>query len=303
MKKKVLALVLALAMLTTLLSGCGGSGKAEMDMAAPMESPGAAMDSNYGVISDSAASQNQAAGDQKLIKRVSMEAETEDLESLLPQVTGKVAQLGGYIENQELHNGSAYASQRSRSVSMTVRIPAEKLGEFTSQVEGVSNVVSYTESAEDVTLQYVDTESRVKALEVEQQRLLELLQNAETMADLLEIEARLTDVRYELESYASQLRALENKVSYATVNLYIRQVKVYTEVEPQTVWQRIGSGFKENLVDIGEDLTDFFVWLVTYSPQLIFWTAVLFAGVRLLGRRMKKKKVSKAPKEMPKDEA
>ena len=303
MKKKVFALMLALAMLTTLLTGCGGGSKAEMDMAAPMESPGAAADGYYGVVNDSAASQNQTAGDQKLIKRVSMEAETEDLDSLLPQVTGKVTQLGGYIETQELHNGSAYASYRSRSVSMTVRIPAEKLGEFTSQVEGVSNVISYTESAEDVTLQYVDTESRVKALEVEQQRLLELLQNAETMADLLEIESRLTDVRYELESYASQLRALENKVSYATVNLYIRQVKVYTEVEPQSVWQRIGSGFKENLVDIGEDLTDFFVWLVTYSPQLIFWALVIFAGVKLLGRRMKKKKVSKAPKEKPEEEA
>ena len=303
MKKKVFALMLALAMLTTLLTGCGGGSKAEMDMAAPMESPGAAADGYYGVVNDSAASQNQVAGDQKLIKRVSMEAETEDLDSLLPQVTGKVTQLGGYIETQELHNGSAYASYRSRSVSMTVRIPAEKLGEFTSQVEGVSNVISYTESAEDVTLQYVDTESRVKALEVEQQRLLELLQNAETMADLLEIESRLTDVRYELESYASQLRALENKVSYATVNLYIRQVKVYTEVEPQSVWQRIGSGFKENLVDIGEDLTDFFVWLVTYSPQLIFWALVIFAGVKLLGRRMKKKKVSKAPKEKPEEEA
>ena len=83
------------------------------------------------------------------------------------------------------------------------------------------------------------------------------------------------------------------------MNLFIRQVKVYTEVEPQTVWQRIGGGFRENLVDIGQDLTDLFVWLVTYSPQLIFWALVIFAGIKLFGRKLKKKKVSKAPMEKP----
>ena len=298
MKKKILALLLCLAMLTTLLTGCGGSSTEKADAAIPRDEPAADAELSYG-FQDNASGEEAPATDQKLIKRVSMEAETEDLESLLPQITAKVAELGGYIENQELHNGSAYASYRSRSVTMTVRIPAERLDEFTRQVEGVSNVVNYTESAEDVTLQYVDTESRVKALEVEQQRLLELLENAETMADLLEIESRLTDVRYELENYASRLRALENKVSYATVNLFIRQVKVYTEVEPQTVWQRIGGGFRENLVDIGQDLTDLFVWLVTYSPQLIFWALVIFAVIKLFGRKLKKKKVSKVPMEKP----
>ena len=168
MKKKALALLLCLAMLTTLLTGCGGSSMEKTDAAMPMEEPAADMELGYG-LEDNASNQNAQTTDQKLIKRVSMEAETEDLESLLPQVTAKVTELGGYIENQELHNGSAYSTYRSRSVTMTVRIPAQRLEAFTQQVEGVSNVVNYTESAEDVTLQYVDTESRVKALEVEQQ--------------------------------------------------------------------------------------------------------------------------------------
>lgn len=302
MKKRMLALLLTVLMVTALLTGCGGASNesAAMDYAVmeeAQEAPGAVMGSGA-----SSLSSDQTATEQKLIKRVTISAETEDLEALLPQVLNKVAELGGYVESQELYNGSTYSSYRSRSVDMTVRIPADRLSAFTEQVEGLSNVVNYSETTDDVTLQYVDTEARVKALEVEQERLLELLAKADNMTDLLEIEERLTDVRYELESYASQLRTLDNKVNYATVYLYIDQVKVYTEVEPQTVWQRIASGFSGNLEDIGENLTDFFVWAVTYSPQLIFWAAVIALVVLLLKRRFRRTPVTKAPVRKPEDE-
>jgi len=295
MKKRMMALLLTVMMVTALFTGCGASSEAYdnamMKQEAAEEAP-AAGELSYGV---SNSVTDAVSADQKLIKRVFMETETEDLEALLPVIAAKITELGGYVERQELYNGSIQSSYRSRSAYMTVRIPAARLGEFTSQVEGVSNVVNYTENTDDVTLKYVDTESRVKALQVEQERLLELLAKAENMTDLLEIEARLTDVRYELESYASQLRALDNKVSYATVELNVRQVRVYTEVEPQTVWQRISCGFGENLRDIGEDLTDFFVWVTVYSPQLIFWALVIGLAVVLLRRRFRKTPVKKAP--------
>ena len=108
------------------------------------------------------------------------------------------------------------------------------------------------------------------------------------MGDLLQIEARLTEVRTELEKVASQLRLYDNQVDYATVYLYISQVKVYTEVEEQTVWQRIGSGFKENIHDMGENLTDFFVWMVTYSPQLILWAVIISAAAVILKKKLAK---------------
>lgn len=301
--KKLISLTLAVLMVMSLLAGCGGSSKSTA--AAPRQEAAEEMYVESPAMMDSAVISNSAGGtgnsvpgtDQKLIKTVRMDVETEDLEALLPQISEKIEALGGYVEEQELHNGSNYSSYRSRSASLTVRIPAEDLTGFVENVKGVSNVVTYNESTENVTLQYVSTESRMKALEVEQERLLELLGKAENMADLLEIEARLTDVRYELESVTSQLRVLSNQVDYATVHLYISQVRVYTETEEQTVWQRIGSGFKENLHDIGEDLTDFFVWAVTYSPQLILWAAIIVVAVMLLKRKLAKKKVSKAPRQ------
>ena len=303
--KRYLKVTLAVMLVLTLLAGCGAGSMAADKFASmenmAVESPAApmpeyALDMEYKADA-SAAGQSVPNPEQKLIKTVRMDVETEDLEALLPQVNAKIAALGGYIENQELYNGSSYSSYRSRSANLTVRVPAENLNGFVEDVKGVSNVVTYNESTENVTLQYVSTESRMKALEVEQDRLLELLAKAENMSDLLEIEARLTDVRYELENVTSRLRVLANQVDYATIHLYISQVKVYTEVEEQTVWQRIGSGFKENLRDIGEDLTDFFVWIVTYSPQLILWAVLIALAVTVLKKKLSKKKVAKAPRQ------
>ena len=304
--KKLLALLLVLVMTASVFAGCGAS--VSKDHAMP-EAAAPAM-KNDGIVMNSTSAGGSTAGSlptgQKLIRRVNIDAETEDLETLLGSLTAQVAALGGYIEQQELYNGSSYASYRSRSANLTVRIPADRLDSFIGQVKDVSNVVSYNESQDDVTLTYVSTESRIKALETEQERLLELLSKADNMSDLLEIEARLTDVRYELESVTSQLLVLANKVDYATVHLYITQVKEFTEVEEQTVWQRITGGFTQNLKDLGEDLVDFFVWLVTYSPQLILLTVIAIVAVKLLRRRGKKRREQLArifpPNKTEKDE-
>ena len=292
---KCIALLLAL----TMLAGCGASSapamKQEMAMEMPMATEVAMAPSALTGSADSIS--QKVSTDQKLIKRVDMDAETEDLEALLPQLLAEIAALDGYVESQEIFNGSSYASYRYRNAQLTIRVPAENLEGLVAQVKGVSNVVSYNERVEDVTLAYVDMETRILVLETERDRLLELMEKAETMSDLLEIEARLTEVRSSLESINSQLKVLQNQVSYATVELYINQVKAYTEVEEQTVWQRIGSGFRKNLQNIGEDLVDFFVWAVTYSPQLILWAGIFAVAILVIRRSFRKRKVKKAPRE------
>lgn len=299
-KKKLLTLLLCAALLASVLTGCGSTSKTTAayynsvaGSAAAQENSKAEEAANSIGISATGAGENLA--DQKLVKRVYIDAETEDLDPLLAGLNEKLSSLGGYVEYQDIYNGSTYASRRYRSATMTIRVPAEKLDSFVSQVEDTSNVVSVSQSQENVTLTYVATESRMKALETEQARLLELMDQAETMADLLEIEARLTDVRSELEQITSQLRVLSNQVDYATVELSIEQVTVYTQVEKQTVWQRIGSGLKENLSDIGDAFVDFFVWLLTYSPQLIVFGLMIVVIVLVIKRKIKKAKAKNTP--------
>ena len=279
-KKSLLALLMAMLLLLN-LTACGGASKNEMAMdyapVAPME--------NSMITTDSASGTAVLPADRKLIRTVSIDAETEKLETLLAAVDETIGQLGGYVENREVYNGSTYASRRYRNASLTIRIPAEHADAFVEHVSGVSNVVSTNESIEDVTLTYVDTETRLKALETEQARLLELMERAETLSDLLEIESRLTDVNYELESVASRLKTLDNQVDYATVHLYISEVQEYTPVAEKTPWQRIAEGFTDSLEGIAEGAVDLFVWVLANSPYLALFGGAGFVLVTLLRKR------------------
>ena len=277
------------AVLLLSLTACGAASKESSNA-------GAAADRYYsvenGLVAEKpSSSQAQLPENRKLIQRVRLQAETEDMDTLLEKVNTRIEELGGYVEGQQIHNGSAYSGSRYRNAELTIRIPAEKLGAFVSDVSAVSNIVSSNQTTEDVTLSYVATESRIKALETEQERLLELLAQAETMDDLLTIESRLTDVRSELEQVNSTLRLYDNQVDYSTVNLSVTEVREFTVVEePETVWQRIGAGFMESLEDIGDGFVELFVFLVVNFPYLVIMGAILVVIILVIRTRIKKKK-------------
>ncbi len=232
----------------------------------------------------------------KWVITLDISAETEDLDEALDGVMEKVSALSGYVENQNLYNGSAYAQSRYRSASLTLRIPADRESEFTRGLTDITNVVSSSRTAEDITLQYVDTETRVAALETERDRLLELMEQAETMADLLEIEGRLTDVRYELESYASRLRQYDNQVDYATVYLDIQEVQEYTPVQELTFWQKITTGFAGSLKGLWKGIVAIVSWVIINLPYIVVVGALCAGCGILLSRKLKKRKQKKADK-------
>lgn len=233
----------------------------------------------------------------KLIQTVNMYAETEDLDTVLQQIDSRIAQLGGYVEYSNVQNGSAYSGKRYRSASITIRIPAEDLDAFIDEVGEVSNIVSFQKTVDDVTLKYVATESRMNALQAEETRLLELMTKAETLDDLLTVEERLTDVRTELEQVTSALKVYDNQVDFATVHLSVEEVTEFTEVtEPETVWERIGTGFMKSLKGVGNFLVELFVFVIVALPYIVM-IAVIPLGIILIIRLNKRKKSKKLAEE------
>ena len=292
-KQKLFSLLLTLALVLSLLTGCGATSK--MTESAAYDSNFEAASQEVGEAMDTGAGNPGTAltlpENRKWIITVDMSAETEDLDVLLSGLNQQIAGLSGYVEDQSIYNGSTHSTRRYRRASLTVRIPAEDVDSFTQQLSGIANVVSTNKNLEDVTLQYTDTKTHITALETEQARLLELMEAAETMADLLEIEARLTEVRYELESYTSRLRLYDNQIDYATIYLSIDEVQEYTPVEP-TVWERISGGFRSSLKGLGTGLVDLLVWVLANLPYILVYGGI-FAGLIFLLRRYRKRRKAK----------
>lgn len=314
--------VWALTLVTLLLGGCGSkAGGSSTAPAAMMMTEEAAYDADGAYLSDDiysvdpaevtddvaedgAATPQVEDTSRKLIKNVNLSVETETFEELLATITEKTESFSGYIEESYTYNGSNYYGRGTRNASMTIRIPAQHLDAFLSSVSEVSNVISRNDSVSDVTLQYVDMESHKKALTAEQDRLLELLEQAESVEDIITIESRLSDVRYQIESMESQLRTLQNQVSYSTVYLDIQEVEKLTPVEEQTRGEIIREGFVDSLYGVGNGLLDFGTAVIIDLPYLVVWAAVILLVIliiRLLRKHRKNKKQKKMQEKQEKD--
>lgn len=233
----------------------------------------------------------------KLIKTVNLDVETKEFDALLASVEEQVEYLGGYIESMNTYNGSRYTyADSARSSNLTVRIPKDQLPGFLDAVSEAGNVISRSENVEDVTLSYMDMESRKKSLQTEQERLLALLEVADNLEDILTIEERLSTVRYQLESMESQLRTYDNKVDFSTVYMSIQEVKELTPVEEETIGQRLANGFMQSLTDVKDGLVDFFVWFVVHIPYLAVWAFVIFIIVMIVKLCRRRSRIRKAAK-------
>lgn len=233
----------------------------------------------------------------KLIKTYDMNVETEKFDDLMVAIEARILALGGYVENMNTYNGSLYSYGKSmKSSNITARIPAQNADRFIEFVGENANITNKNLSVSDVTLQYVDTESRKQTYEIEQERLLALLDKAESIEDIITIESRLSEVRYKLENMASQLRTYDNLVDYSTIYIYVNEVQKYTEPEPETYGERIVRTFTNSVERVWNAITDFFVDFIGAIPGLIIWAVIIFVVVIVFKAIIKKHKKKKAAK-------
>lgn len=316
MKKRRIALLLGMCYMAAVLQvGCGGgsadTAATESAAAVPMEEvyyentamgvvtsgsssemkemeamDGAAVEEE--TEAESGQEQAEVRTERKLIRTVDLNLETENYDSLMEGLEQEINSLGGYIEYKDAYYGN-YNSSRSRHANITARVPADKLDEFTGKVAEIGNITYESESVEDVTLQYVDLSSHKKMLLTEQERLMELLENADTMEDIITIESRLSEVRYQIESMESQLRTFDNQVDYSTVHIYIEEVERYTPQPEKSTWDRIKSGFGENVYRVTDGIKNFAIEFVIAIPILLVWAVVITVGVVLVRVVLKRK--------------
>ena len=227
--------------------------------------------------------------ERKLIKTVNLSLETTDYDKTILTIKDGVSKFNGYIEQSEARGNKS----GSRYANLTVRIPQENLDAFLFDAEGSGSVTYKNENVNDITLQYADTKDHIKTLEIEQERLWVLLEKADTIETIIALEERLSEIRYELESYNTRLKGYDNKVSYSTVYINIDEVKVYTPQEKDNMFTRIKKGLKENTNDLLESIEDFIVWFTTNIPGFLFYgfilTIIVITGKKLTSNKRKGK--------------
>lgn len=279
----------------------GGGGGYSMDQAAseeavaeeeyaeaPAEMPGNGM-ADTGSTADMKNVEEVVKSDRKLIRNIYMDLETMTLDSFVAMINAKTEALGGYVENSYYSGSTTYRDER-RYASLTLRIPKEKTEEFLGAVSENSNILNQSEDVEDVTLTYVDIESHVKALRTEEETLLGLLEKAGNLEEILAIQNELTNIRYQLESYESQLKTYDNKIDYDTINLSIQEVAKNTPVEKQSMIERIKRGLADSFEYFTQGFEDVVVAIVIALPYILGVFVILSVLVWIVKHLFRKKK-------------
>ena len=233
----------------------------------------------------------------KIIKNANISFQTTTYDEFMASIRACIASYGGYTERSESYGGGAYQSNYSRSASITARIPADRYDMFMNEATSLGSVTHRSENSDDVTSSYVDTESRIKALEAEYSALISILEKATKLDDVISLQSRISDVTYQLESYKARLRKYDDLISYCTVYISVTEVKKEVVNEDKlTVGERMNEGLNETMTELKEGFEDFSVNFVSSLPYIAIWLVIIAVCVIIIMSTVKKRK-KKAIKE------
>ena len=320
--KKIFALLLAVLCIVSLLSACGNA--EAMDADAPGASTQANRETadsvttngfnnkytyaeesftesaiNDSIETDATTESTLQLGkpdpSRKLVYYVNFTLETKNFDNSVSALLALTNDLGGYTESSETRGGNG----SERYATYVLRIPSENLQSFIESVGTIGSIQRESLSSEDITLEYVDVESRLATLRAKEARLTELLAQAESLEDVLKIEDSLNEVRYEIESNTSRLNTMASLVSYSTVTVNLDEVIEYTPVvkTPLTFGEKLANRFNRSIERVWDGFQNFALWflgnIVEIVLVLILIAAIVFVNVlivKLIIRRFRRKK-------------
>lgn len=238
----------------------------------------------------------------KIIYSSDATVETTEFDETLAKLDKLIEKYRGWVESSSV-NGANYndisrGRRPLRSASYTLRIPSESFDELMHGLTDLGNVPYSHVYTENVTARYYDTRSRLDAYKTQEQSLLKLMEKAESVEDIISVEDKLSEVRYNIESLQSAINSYDRQVSYSSVYLSINEVAEYTPsvVVNPSFGERISEAFSNGIKGAVEFLGDALVWLIEALPALVILAVVLFIlsfPVKKLRAKRKAKKAAK----------
>lgn len=306
MKKTIrytsLALVLVAFLIIPLFASCSASGNYASDEAYPEMDYSKGDDYNGGVSyapDGSITADNTATANRKIIRTFTVYGETKTYDSALAEINASIAAYNGFISESRV-TGASYNHSGSygRTAYLVIKIPAENLDAFISQIGDSLNVTSSASTQQDVSEAYYSIEARMKTLETERESLLQMMASINTAQDYdfwYTLQKKISETEQQIAEYQAILKSYDGQVAYSTVNLTIDEVGEYTPVKDDepTFGERIAEAFVESWKNFGEGFMDFTVFMVGAIPTLLIFPGipvVIVIIVIAVNKNKKKKK-------------
>ncbi len=266
-----------LIILALVLASCGGSastGTSTEPISVPAHQPVSA--SSQGSASSSGQSTKSLAsfGPQYLIKSLQVNMLVKDTRQVASDLQSWIATTDPRSTSAGIDYEQTY--DNFYNVTMTFSVTSAQYTQIEEYLAGYAQqhggkLASLHESVQDVSNDYIDTQSRLTNLRGEQQRLLTLLSNATALGDIITVESKLTDVEGQIEEIEAHLNALKNQTTFYSVTIDLQPMAPVTPPTPTTPWN-IGQVLHDSwsaALGFGQGLATLLIWLVVFSIYLI----------------------------------
>lgn len=209
--------------------------------------------------------------ERKVIKNGSLELLVKSAEKTASDIQGVAERLGGFTASADIYN----VAQDAKSGRVTVRVPADKFNLAFDEIKKLAiKVERENSSAQDVTEQYIDLESRLKNLRAQEAQYLEVMKKANTVEDILNVTNRLSEVRGQIEQIEGQLKYLTSQVDMTSITASLTEegdVEVFginwrpLYVAKQALRNTISglAGYVDSMINFVFQLPVILLWLVT----------------------------------------
>lgn len=235
-----------------------------------------------------AAETKPATAGRKIIYNAEVHTVVSRLEEFLSQLRELVVEQGGFIGSSQEQgmDGS------NPSATVVVRVPSAGYQPILIKLDELGTVERRSETSRDVTAEFVDIAARIRNKQQEEERLLELLAEAEgKLKEILEVERELSRVRGEIERAQGQMNVLKDQIDLATITVHASERTVYTPPTQAIFGDRVSAAWGNSLTNLGEFFSRASVAVVAFVPWLVIWIPGLAAAwfvARAINRRIKR---------------
>lgn len=222
---------------------------------------------------------------QKIIKQGEIRFEAADIAKTRAEIIRNVKSLNGYIESDSENTDGG---QGEKQFTLTVKVPASNFEKLLGGVSaGAARIDSRNVNTQDVTSTYIDVKTRLANKAELEKRYLQLLKKGSRIADLLQIEEKLTEIRSDIESTQAQFNHLNHQVAFSSLEItfYTRQA---AQVASGTGFgYRMGDALKQGIYYLQAG----FLLLLSVWPFVLAWGVCWFA----IRRWRRSRRVTKSP--------
>lgn len=310
---KSIKLIATMALTSLLFTGCGASGTSSYDGAySNMQTSGSAdfgyyneaMDEEYLIDTENTSAEKEF-GD-KLVYTCDITIETLEYENSLSYIRSRISEYGGIISSESESDGdynwyyTDYSGRSAtRAINLEARIPSDRYNDFLNSLEGTGKIRNKSSNVENISKTYYDTAAIIESLEIQQERLMSMMDSASTIDEMIQVERRLTEVQMELNRNRTALSVMQTDVDYSTVTITLDEVVQYDK-PTNTFLDRLVNTFAQAFDDFRDILEGLIFFIILLIPRLIIFVPVVLLitiCVKKFIRWRKNKKAIRTDKE------